>query len=174
MIKQSLNGAWVLDIPESNFLAVPATVPGSVYHDLLRNSLMDDPYYRDNEVKALKLMEYDFHYSRSFTVEEAMLQEDAVLLRCEGLDTIATILLNGQKIGYADNMHRTWEFDVKNSLHPGENRIEIQFSSPTKYAIIADANSIAVPSPRLVITLPSVTTSTISTVAPSKYASNPG
>ena len=31
-------------------------------------------------------------------------------LRCEGLDTIADIELNGQAVGHAENMHRTWEF----------------------------------------------------------------
>ena len=133
MRKLSLNGDWILNIPESNFTDVPATVPGSVYHDLLHNGLMDDPYYRDNELKALKLMEYDFHYRRRFSVDEALLRQDAVLLRCEGLDTVATICINGQQVGYADNMHRTWEFDVKDFLLPGENQIEVRFSSPVKY-----------------------------------------
>ena len=80
----SLNGAWELRIPESEFPVVPANVPGSVYNDLLKNGLMEDPYYRDNEDKALALMEHDFHYSRSFSADEAMLQSDAVVLRCEG------------------------------------------------------------------------------------------
>ena len=52
----SLNGAWELRIPESRFPVIPATVPGSVYNDLLTNELMDDPFYRDNEDKSLALM----------------------------------------------------------------------------------------------------------------------
>ena len=131
--KQSLNGSWNLNIPESNFQGVSAKVPGSVYNDLLLSGLMEDPFYRDNEMKALKLMEHDFHYSRSFFVDEALLQQDTVLLRCEGLDTIATIRINGLQVGYADNMHRTWEFDVKEALKSGENRIEVRLASPTKY-----------------------------------------
>ena len=35
MKKQSLNGAWTLEIPGTAFGPVPAQVPGSVYHDLL-------------------------------------------------------------------------------------------------------------------------------------------
>lgn len=133
MMTQSLNGEWLLTIPKSNFSTISATVPGSVYHDLLRNGIMEDPYYRDNEVSALKLMDYDFHYSRSFFVEETLLQQDAVFLRCEGLDTIATILVNGQQVGFADNMHRIWEFDIKAALRPGENQIRVELASPTKY-----------------------------------------
>ena len=97
----SLNGSWTLQIPDSEYPEVPATVPGSVYNDLLANKLMEDPYYRDNENNALALMENDFHYSRSFAVDAAMLENDAVLLYCEGLDTFATVLLNGQQVGTA-------------------------------------------------------------------------
>ena len=129
----SLNGPWTLEIPGSPFGAVPAKVPGSVYHDLLTAELIPDPFYRDNETQALGLMEYDFHYSRGFSLDAAFLDSDAVLLRCEGLDTLATVYINGAEAGRADNMHRTWEFDVRSLLHAGENRIEVRLASPTKY-----------------------------------------
>ena len=141
MKKLSLNGIWTLEVPESGFDIVPATVPGSVYHDLLTAGKIPDPFYRDNEMDALKLMDHDFHYSRSFTVEEDLLRCDAVVLRCEGLDTIATVFVNGTAAGYAHNMHRIWEFDVKSLLHPGENTIAVRFASPTKYIKEAYANS---------------------------------
>ena len=127
MKKQSLNGAWTLTIPGSSFGETPAKVPGSVYHDLLTAGLIPDPFYRDNEEEALKIMEHDFIYSRSFEVTEALLACDRVLLRCEGLDTLATVELNGSLAGSAFNMHRTWEFDVKKLLKPGKNEIRILF-----------------------------------------------
>ena len=65
MKKLSLNGAWTLDIPDTAFCSVPAQVPGSVYHDLLCAKLIPDPFYRDNETEALKLMEHDFVYTRA-------------------------------------------------------------------------------------------------------------
>ena len=129
----SLCGAWTLDIPGSAFGTVPATVPGSVYHDLLTAGRIPDPFFRDNETESLKLMEYDFHYSRAFSVDGGLLDCGAVLLRCEGLDTLATIYINGTEAGKANNMHRTWEFDVKKLLHEGENRIEVRLDSPTRY-----------------------------------------
>ena len=133
MKKLSLNGAWTLDIPDTAFCSVPAQVPGSVYHDLLCAKLIPDPFYRDNETEALKLMEHDFVYTRSFTAEASLLSCDAVLLRCEGLDTLAEIFLNGFSLGCADNMHRIWEFDVKPLLQEGKNQITVRFSSPTRY-----------------------------------------
>ncbi len=137
----SLNGAWTLDVSDGAFSSVPARVPGSVYHDLLSAGLIPDPFYRDNEMEALKLMDHDFTYSRSFSVDEEFLKSDAVLLRCEGLDTLADVYINDQLAGHADNMHRTWEFDVRALLRPGENTVRVQFASPTKYIKEAYANS---------------------------------
>ena len=72
-----LNGSWSLDIPAKNLCNVPAAVPGSVYNDLLTAQLMPDPFYRDNEMIALKLMDNDFYYSRCFQVDEALYGSDA-------------------------------------------------------------------------------------------------
>ena len=143
MKKQSLNGAWTLDVTNTAFREVPATVPGSVYHDLLTAGLIPDPFYRDNETEALKLMDNDFYYRRSFTADPALLASDQVVLRCEGLDTLACVLLNGREAGRANNMHRIWEFDAKPLLQPGENTIEVRFASPTKYIKEAYAASVA-------------------------------
>ena len=141
MKKLSLNGAWTLDIPNTAYSGVPAQVPGSVYHDLLSAQLIPDPFYRDNETEALKLMEHDFFYTRSFTAPASLLACDAVLLRSEGLDTLAEILLNGSSVGHADNMHRIWEYDAKPFLHEGENQIAVRFASPTRYIRTAYAEN---------------------------------
>lgn len=129
----SLNGAWRLLIPGSAFPETEAAVPGSVYHDLLTAGLIPDPFWRDNENEALKIMEYDFVYDREFEVPAELLACEKVLLRCRGLDTLAAVEVNGQAAGTADNMHRTWEFDVKALLREGRNDIRITFSSPTKF-----------------------------------------
>ena len=131
--KLSLNGAWTLEIPGSAFGAVPAAVPGSVYHDLLSAGRIEDPFWRDNETEALKLMDNDFVYTRRFDVGADLLECEAVRLRCEGLDTLAEIRVNGELAGTADNMHRIWEYDVKALLREGANDIYVRFASPTKF-----------------------------------------
>ena len=133
MNRQTLNGAWTLEIPGTALGTVPASVPGSVYHDLLSAGRIDDPFYRDNETAALQLMEHEFRYRRSFTAEPALLAHERVLLRCEGLDTLAAVFVNGRPAGSADNMHRIWEFDVGDLLCEGENTVEVRFASPTRY-----------------------------------------
>ena len=80
MIRQSLNGIWTLEIPGSKFPETKASVPGSVYHDLLTAGLMPDPFWRDHEDEALKIMEHDFIYSRTFAADADLLNCDAVNL----------------------------------------------------------------------------------------------
>ncbi len=137
MKKINLNGAWTLNVVSQSgervFADVPATVPGSAYHDLLTAGRIEDPFWRDNENEALKLMENDFAYTRTFEVPEALLACDRVLLRCEGLDTLAEIAINGVRVGDADNMFRTWEFDAKAALRSGMNEIAVLLRSPTKF-----------------------------------------
>ncbi len=131
MIKLSLNGAWEMH-PAGSDKWFPATVPGSVYSDLLSAGKMEDPYWRDNERKATVLMEQDYIYERDFFAERDLSACEQVLLRCEGLDTLAEVYLNGRLAGYADNMHRIWEFDVKELLLEGRNHFSICFRSPNQ------------------------------------------
>ena len=116
---------------------IEAVVPGSVYGDLLRAGKMEDPFWKDNEDAALKLMEYDYEYRTSFACDEALLASDEVILRFDGLDTIADVTLNGVKLGHAENMHRTWEYSVKELLKREENELTVYFYSPNRY--IAEA-----------------------------------
>ncbi|MDR0908151.1 MAG: glycoside hydrolase family 2 protein [Spirochaetaceae bacterium] len=118
--------------------SLPAVVPGSVYNDLLLNKKMDDPYWRDNETAALALMEKDWVYSSSFDVKPKIFKSACIILRCEGLDTLADLTLNGKQIGSACNFHRVWEFNVKDLLKEKNNKLEVTFHSPTKFMRKAD------------------------------------
>lgn len=113
--------------------SIPAVVPGCVHTDLLAAGKIPDPFYRDNELKVQWIGEADWIYSRSFNVPAALLARDRVLLRCEGLDTFATITLNGAPVGRTDNMFRVWEFDVRSLLKAGRNTIEVRFDSTIPY-----------------------------------------
>lgn len=132
----SLNGVWQFRA-QSGSEWLPARVPGSVYSDLLANGRIPDPYFRDNEDAILPLMDEDYVYQRAFTLTKEQLEADGVILHCQGLDTLAEVFLNGKPLGRADNMHRTWDFDIKTVARAGENTLEVLFFSPTKF--VADA-----------------------------------
>ena len=70
---------------------------------------------------------------KGFPVSAALLAEDRVFLVCDGLDTLATVSLNGQELGKTDNMSRRYEWEVKSLLRAGENQIVVDFDSPIRY-----------------------------------------
>lgn len=128
----NLGGAWRMREADSQTWH-SAHVPGSVYADLMADGTMPDPFWRENELDAFERMKKDYVYQRAFTVTEAQLAHAHVELVCKGLDTLAHVSLNGREIAFADNMHITWVWDVKEQLHAGENTLEIRFDSPILY-----------------------------------------
>ena len=133
---QSLSGAWRMRQAGTDSWH-DAVVPGSVYADLLRDGSMPDPYWRENERECFELMREDWEYTRTFDADKALLGSNRVVLRCFGLDTLATLTLNGVEIGKADNMHITWGFDVKAALKEKDNVLTVRFASPVAYCLAA-------------------------------------
>ncbi|MEY8413015.1 glycoside hydrolase family 2 protein [Lachnospiraceae bacterium 62-26] len=131
MIQQYISDKWQMRRMGGSLQ--PAVVPGTVYTDLLRNGNMEDPFWKDNEIRALPLMEDDYEYEVSFDSDEEMKKQDQVLLHFDGLDTIADIYLNQKHIGKAYNMHRIWEYDVTDCLREKENLLRVVLHSPLKY-----------------------------------------
>jgi len=66
-----------------------ATVPGSIHTDLRAAKKIPDPYFGDNERKVQWVGEAAWTYRRSFDVSADLLAREHLLLRCEGLDTLA-------------------------------------------------------------------------------------
>lgn len=112
---------------------IPATVPGCIHTDLLAAGKIADPFYQDNEKDVQWVGETNWIYRRTFDVPAETLAHERVLLRCEGLDTFAKLKINGQEVGSANNMFRTWEFDGKAVLKAGENTIEVDLDSPVPF-----------------------------------------
>jgi beta-mannosidase len=111
---------------------VPAWVPGTVHTDLLAAGLLADPYLGTNE----KLQEWVGSTSWRYTTEfEAPSTEAARTdLVFEGLDTIATVRLNGEIILESRNQHRSYRVPVADRLRAGANTLEVFFGAPVPEA----------------------------------------
>ncbi len=106
---------------------LPAQVPGDHYSDLLRAGKIPDPYYRDNNALVQWAAKVGWIYQGTFEATPQQLAMKHVELVCHGLDTLATVTLNGTVLGSTDNMFRTWVFDVRQALKAGTNDLKIQF-----------------------------------------------
>ncbi|GAB6878321.1 glycoside hydrolase family 2 protein [Halorubrum gandharaense] len=118
-----------------------ATVPGDVYTDLERAGLIDDPFDEDNELDVQWVGRTDWEYRRTVTISASLLDHAAVKLECLGLDTVATVTVNGSTVIDARNMHRKHTADVGDVLHEGENELRVRFDSPVAYAAARKAAS---------------------------------
>lgn len=123
-----LGGTWTLAQGDGG-PSLTAAVPGCVHLDLIAAGELPDLWWRDNEKRYHWVCEKDWNYERPFEVGPELLALPQVELICEGLDTLATVSVNGRDVIAADNMFRTWRADVKGLLKPGTNRIRIAFRS---------------------------------------------
>jgi beta-mannosidase len=110
-----------------------ATVPGCVHTDLLRAREIPDPLRGTNEAALQWIDERDWEYSTDFKVDARMLDEEVVDLVADGLDTIATVWLNGTEVARTENMFIGHRWDVKPLLRRGRNTLRIRFDSATRY-----------------------------------------
>ncbi|GLU46237.1 glycoside hydrolase family 2 protein [Nocardiopsis ansamitocini] len=108
---------------------VPAVVPGCVHTDLLAAGLVPDPYVGTNENELAWIGRAAWRYTTAFDAVEATGAE-RVDLECEGLDTVATLTVNGTELGRTRNMHRAYRFDVTSALRAGDNELTVDFASP--------------------------------------------
>ena len=155
MRRQSLNGQWQFRRDDSSEEWHDGNVPGGVYSDLFAADEIPDPYYADNELNLQWVGKTDWVYRRTLDVDSEFLGEECVLLHCAGLDTVATVKVNGDVVGTSDNMHRAYEFDVADALEPGENEISVHFCSPVEYGVERrDAHPYDVPTLRYPIDQP--------------------
>jgi len=132
MKKISLNGQWQLK-QSTREEVIKAEVPGCVHTDLIAAGKIDDPFYRNNEEDLMWIGEKDWDYSRKFEVDTETLKAKKILLSAQGLDTLAVIYINQEKIAETNNMYRVWEFEINEYLKAGENEIRIHFKSPLPY-----------------------------------------
>lgn len=135
---QSLAGAWEFrQAGEEDWL--PATVPGGVHTDLLALGRIPDPFVGDNEKRVTWVAESDWEYHHRFVAIPELLHQPNIWLVCDGLDTLATISLNGRELGCAKNMFRQYRWDVKPLLNASENELCIAFNSPVRFAATQQA-----------------------------------
>ncbi|MDX3660034.1 glycoside hydrolase family 2 protein [Streptomyces sp. ID05-26A] len=144
MKRSNLHDGWRLRAvggPVPDFLAdreLPAQVPGSTHLDLMAADLIPDPYLDSNEAELTWSHRVDWQYSTTFQAQAPQAGERVELV-FDGIDTVATIELNGDLLGHTVNMHRAYRFDVGRSLRDGGNDLTVTLRSALAHAEQAEA-----------------------------------
>lgn len=122
------------DLVASSLTPLPARVPGNVELDLQAAGAIPDPFYAAN-IRCLRPLEsHEWWYTRQFDLPESARRLPWDLV-CAGLDTLATVWINGVEVGRSDNMLIAHCFDATPALRFGQtNRIVIRLGSVTNQA----------------------------------------
>ena len=108
--------------------AIPATVPGCVHTDLMAAEELSDPYLDDNEERQHWIGRSTWEYTTTLTAPTA--DAERIDLVAEGLDTVATVFVNGAPVGVSRNMHRSSRFDVRDAWRSQDvNAVAVRFDS---------------------------------------------
>jgi len=109
-----------------------ATIPGTVHSDLFENKLIPDPFFGNNEKELQWIENENWVYESTFSLSEKEISNENIELEFDGLDTYATVYINGRMVLEADNMFRKWTLAAKKHLKKGKNHLKIIFLSAVK------------------------------------------
>lgn len=129
-----LDGPWTLTAVAGPAPAdllgreIPATVPGCAHLDLLAASHIAEPFDGDNEAAQQWIGSTVWRYRRTFTwADDGEARHDLVAL---GLDTLATVELNGTVVAQTENQNRSYRWGIDHLLREGENTLTVTFDAP--------------------------------------------
>ena len=123
-------GAHMASRAGGDWLDIP--VPGDVHRALIADGRIPDPFYDQNETACAWMEQREWWYRLAFDDRSAPAAPDErLLLVFEGLDTFATVYLNGEELGEHHNMFRPAAFDVTARWFTGQrNVIAVRFDPP--------------------------------------------
>ncbi|XP_042325087.1 beta-mannosidase isoform X5 [Sceloporus undulatus] len=128
----SLKGLWWLRNGNGS-VALSGDVPGCVHTALLRSGIIQDPYYRFNDLAYAWIALDNWTYSIRFKSPFDVSLWEKVSLVFEGVDTVAQVVVNNVTIGKTDNMFNSYRFDITDVIKE-INAIQVHFVSAVWYA----------------------------------------
>ncbi len=109
---------------------LPASVPGDVHLDLMNAGEGPDPFYGLNADLWRWVEEKDWWYRLDFTPPQIS-SEQVVHIVFEGIDTFATLYINGRQVKTNKNMFIPVEVDITYQAERGEPvKLAVKISSP--------------------------------------------
>jgi beta-mannosidase len=113
---------------------MPVPAPGDVYLALIEAGRLEHPFKGRNEDETAWVRDREWWQRTTFVAPSPAgePEPDAVTeLVFDGLDTFASVYLDGQLLGRTDNMFRRYAFDIGAHIKPGETHtIAVRFDPP--------------------------------------------
>ncbi|MEI7541211.1 MAG: glycoside hydrolase family 2 TIM barrel-domain containing protein [Actinomycetes bacterium] len=119
---------------------LPATIPGSIHTDLIAAGVIGDIRTTGTEVEQEWIRNADSSYRTTISAQLPAIHE----LNFLGLDTLATVSINGQQRLVTENMHRSYSIEVDATQ---EIDLQIDFKAPLPEALKREESQGIYPNP---------------------------
>ncbi len=114
-------------LPTARSPELDARLPGCVHQILQDHGLIPDPLVGIQEEKLRWISEQDWEFEMEFRVPASA--GPMAELECPCIDTIAELFWNGVPLGRADNMFRTWRWQVQIAPSLPTQKLRVRFPS---------------------------------------------
>jgi len=122
-----------------------ASVPGFVHLDLYENNLIEDPFYRANELEQQWIEKKEWIYEAPFHLDKETLSRNKHVLILDGIDTYADVFLNDSLVETTSNFFQKYELNVQHLLQT-DNKLTFVFKPPIEVVdTLSKANSYQLP-----------------------------
>jgi beta-mannosidase len=140
--KVSQGFSLAIDTPQGNQV-FPATVPGSIHTDLIAAGVIGDIRIDGTEAEQEWIRNADSLYSAHIPARSGSGNYE---LKFDGLDTLATVSINGALKLQSENMHRAFSVDVSDVAASGFD-LSVAFKAPLPEALKRQADMGTYPNP---------------------------
>ena len=128
--RQYLENNWLLHkAADYSLISDSVQIPSTVHKELL--PFIKHPFQGNNEDSLQWITEENWIYETVFALDKETLTKEHITLNFEGIDTYASIELNGHEILETDNAFLNWQVDVKPFLEE-ENELYVTIKSPVE------------------------------------------
>lgn len=132
VVRTNVDSDFTLEIETPiGFQSFPASVPGSIHTDLIAAGFIGDIRTTGNEVEQEWIRNAESTFKASFSITNSTQHHELNFL---GLDTLATISINGQSRLATENMHRSYRVDIGAVLSE-KVELQIDFKAPLPEAL---------------------------------------
>lgn len=103
------------------------SIPNNVHLTLLEDNVIPDYNYRYNADLCQWVEDWYWTYTKNFRVDDIASFKNARIV-FKGLDTYASIHINGEKLADTSNMFISHQFEIEEFLKVGDNVITVAFT----------------------------------------------
>lgn len=113
---------------------ISTQTPKDIHSILIENKLIEHPYYQARDMDCRFVEQMIWVYRTELMIPEELVGHGALELKLEGVDTYASVLLNGKEIAFLNNMFVEHSIEISDKVSAGRNTLCLEFDLMGKHA----------------------------------------